>query len=141
MKKINIIFWFSIIIICVTLFSACKKDNKDFRAQWSGDWDFVVEHYYRVGGSSTLDTSYYLGKISLGNNDDELNVEYRESTLLTLNVDKSGNIFKYFQDPHYYAKGKFEEKVKVHIECGYEGLGSTSRCAINGIRKKGGKNE
>jgi len=45
MKK-YFFFWFAIVAICVTLFSACKKEPVDYRDKWIGSYSFQIEYTY-----------------------------------------------------------------------------------------------
>ena len=126
------------IVIMMFVFTGCEKD---IREKYVGDWEFVEEYSWYVGPEGGEDTTYYLGKITFGSKDNTLNIHYNENLLLTMEVDKSGKLFKSYKDIHEYAKGQFEGNDKVHIEKGYKALGGGHTRKIDGTRKKGGGNE
>ena len=140
MKTKHFFFWLAIVAICVTLFSTCKKDKEDYRDKWVGEWDFVVEKFWWVGGEETEnDTLYYSGKISLGDNDNDLYVEYIDNDTLNLIVNEDGELSVYDENYHYHAEGQFERKNKVHFKFHGGGLGGGSTYTVDGIKKEGGK--
>ena len=98
MKKKHFFFWATIVTICITLFSTCKKDKKDYRSQWIGSYD--CEEI--VGREVWLpDTIYY--------------IEYVFSTTVMVTI-KEESSFKFWEsrgERSYEAKickdGTFEE--------------------------------
>jgi len=113
----------------------------DYRSQWVGDWEFTTGYvYWEHDLGVIVDVVFYhLGKISLGNASNELNIEYMENRLFSLNVDKNGKIFGVsFPDLRNYD-GKFDGDDKFYLYLNGGGLGGGSTHTINGIKKEGDK--
>ena len=152
MKKRNTILVFLLagllLIVGCCKDEKCRKDARDYRANYIGDWDFVVDRTWRINMDSGRDTFYYLGKISLGNTDSTLNIEYLEyNTLIQkeiytdLVVDKFGDLDNQSTYRPFIC-GKFEGNDKVHLEENFwnpANMGYTS--ITDGTKKKGGKYE
>jgi len=129
-------FFYCLAIITI-IFTACKKD-KDYSNKWTGEWDFVVidgYHHFNPDGppSSGEDTVYYLGKISLGNADKELNIKYTGTSSIILNVNEYGELSGF---PTPYCHGKFEGVDKIHLYLRWGGLGGWSYHAVDGTKKE-----
>jgi hypothetical protein len=117
--------------------TSCEKIPKHYLHKWTGNWDFEIEKSWWGMGmeSSKIDTSYYSGTISIGNDPNQLNINFMEGYSELVDVDKSGKISK----ANSYSKGQFEKNNKVYFEYGILTAGSSFTCKINGIKKKGGK--
>ena len=116
----------------------------DYRAQWTGDWDFEVERNWwnYLTGVSGHDTIYYLGKISLGDAANELYIKYYnggDGTML-LQVDKAGELSG-FQTGSGGSSGSFEGDNNVYIYLRWGGQGGGAIYKIKGIKRGGGKSE
>jgi len=144
MKKITITLVATIAILF--FFTGCDRTSKDFRNQWIGDWDFVVEKFWFEGKESGLDTIYYLGKISYGKKADELKVKYieLERDIVILKVKENGTIIDISS---IYGNGIWngyfdgEDTLHLYIRSTTDGQGGGGSHTIDGIKKKGGKNE
>ena len=125
-------------LILLLFFSTCEKD---FRGKYIGTWEFVVEkskiiineqeHFYV---EDSRDTIYYLGKISYGNNDNELCIKYTENDVVILRIKECGKLFK------ADGEGQFERKDKVYLAFLEEYITDScciyrTDCIINGIKK------
>ena len=140
MKSKNVILLF-LAGLCLTAGSCCKNNDcneepKDYRDKWVGDWDFISIETWRVGMNSGCDTFYHSGKISLVSSD-SLNIEYIENLKITMHVDESGKLFKYYP-ANESADGQFEGNDKIHLITRYWGLPGGSNTKTDG-QKKGGK--
>ena len=127
-------------MICIMLvFNSCKKEKEDYRVNYIGDWDFVVERIYYTGWFTEHDTVFYSGIIFYGSYDTTLNITYyKNNTLLDVSIDKFGTLDNFFNRPT--IRGQFEGNDKVHIEYSNlnpAGLGDTR--IIDGAKKRGGK--
>jgi hypothetical protein len=99
MKTKHFFFWLAVAAICVTLFSTCEKDKKhvekpDYRDQWVGDWDFVVERGFcsRDSGMTRIDTIYHSGTIMFGNEEWQIIIKYTENNEIVAYVNDYGQI-------------------------------------------------
>ena len=141
MKSKNVILLF-LAGLCLTA-GSCRKNNdcneepKDYRDKWVGDWDFISIETWRVGMNSGCDTFYHSGKISLVGSD-SLNIEYTENYKITMHVDESGKLSKYYP-ANEYARGQFEGNDKIHLERGYHGLPGGGDTKTEGQKREGGK--
>ena len=136
MKKLFVI----ILAMMAIGYISCKKD---YREKWVGNWDFEINYTVWVnppsGGPSycCFDTLYsYSGKISLGVDINQLNINYMEDDLVLVVVDEYGKISGEY---HNRTEGQFEGKNKVYISDNYYTKASHSIYTINGEKKKGGK--
>ncbi|MDR2972259.1 MAG: Ig-like domain-containing protein [Bacteroidales bacterium] len=119
----------------------CYIKVGDYRAKWVGNWDFVVKSTFWVYppdgnpyiGFDTL--YYYLGIISLGDELNQLNINFIKNYSTLVNVDESGII----TGNYFPVRGQFEEKNKVSIEAETIMQGCKTCYTINGIKKEGGK--
>ena len=73
--------------------ATCSVTVADYREKWVGNWDLTVKESEGNGGVIRRDTIYYLGKIILGSVYNELIINYKEHTSMTVKVSKSGRIF------------------------------------------------
>ncbi len=125
----------SAIIAVLIFFTCCKKESKDFRDKYTGNWDFVVE-VTKLNidsiGQYERDTIYYLGKISNGNADNELNIQYSKDSLIVLNIIESGELSIF---PTQYSNGEFEGESKIHLYLRWGGLGGNTTHVIDGVKK------
>jgi hypothetical protein len=117
----------------------------NYRNKWIGDWDFEVKRSWFNSPDSGGDTLYYLGKISLVDDLVEclynlLNIEYLENRSIILKVDENGELFDFPTDLHY-KDGHFEGNDKIALYLEWGGLGGGTSYFIDGIKRKGGKNE
>ena len=67
MNKRYFFFCFAIVAICITVITACKKEN-DYRDQWVGEWKFTTYDYTQSGFSGEpltikRDTIHFIGSI------------------------------------------------------------------------------
>jgi len=93
--------------------ATCSVTVADYRERWVGDWDFVVrEDELVLDGVMKKDTSYYLGKITLGNASNDLNIQYTEYKSMTVTVLKGGLIFN---STHESPSGKFDGSNGMHL--------------------------
>ena len=141
MKNKNVILLF-LAGLFLTAGSCCKNNDcneepKDYRDKWVGDWDFISVYTWQLNLNYGCDTSYYSGKISLVGND-SLNIEYMENRKITMHVDKSGKLSKYYSNARLSARGQFERNDKIHLIIGYHGLPGGWNYQIGG-QKKGSK--
>ena len=146
MKVMKPQHFFRYLAIVAVLFTACEKDkenkldDKDYRSQWVGEWDFVVEKYWYIyDESSGCDTLYYLGQIRFGDAANKVSIKYLETAPILWQVDEFGKLYRYCEDPHEYAEGQFEGNNQVHFERGYGAMGGGGGVIVDGIKKEGDK--
>jgi len=130
-----------------TTITVTTKDGKktatcvvtvDYRAQWTGDWDFEVERDCCVMGEVSIGTYYCLGIISYGNASDQLKIEYQNISIF-VNIDKFGKLF--YDTYREHVEGQFENNDTIYMVYESSGLAYSCTHTINGIKKKGEKNE
>lgn len=127
-------FKYIIILTALSLFICCKKEN--YRDKYIGNWDFVVivsKHNIDSIGQYEEDTIYYLGQISYGNTENEINIQYTKDNSIILNIDESGALSG-FPSPQY-SSGKFDGFDKIHLYLRWGGLGGSLTHSINGVKK------
>ena len=125
--------WMSIMVCIMLALSSCKKE--DYRTNYIGDWDFVVEREWSIGWDSGHDTIYYSGKISLVSND-SLKIEYMKDVETTVYIDELGKLFNYY---YMYCRdiGHFVGNNKIYLETTwYDGRDGRKKNIINGIKKE-----
>jgi hypothetical protein len=89
MNKIRLIL--SVTAILLFFFAGCEKDIRD---KYVGDWDFVTkEEYHKDRVIIGIDTIYYTGKISLGNDEHTLIIKYTEEDGINVLIDSEGNLY------------------------------------------------
>jgi len=69
MNKRYFFFCFAFVAICVTLFSACKKED-DYRDKWVGEWEFTTYDYRAYGIieeplTIETDTIHFIGTVEI----------------------------------------------------------------------------
>ena len=136
MKKIAIIT--AIVAIILPSFTGCDKYHRD---RYIGDWDFVTksEHYQMVLGKRELvgcDTIYYLGKITYGEYENHLIIQYTENHYDDAVIDKYGKIYTLCPGARCEC-GKFEGEDSVHFNKGW--VTPDNPEYIVGTKRKGGK--
>ena len=132
-KKLFVVVLAFIAIGCIS----CEKLKKDYRDKWVGDWCFEINnHWWSYGGKSGDSIYYYLGKICMGDMDNELKIDYTEYASIIMEVDKSGKLFLNSMDPHVGGNGQFEEADKIYLEHKGGGQGGGYSQKINGIKIK-----
>ena len=110
--KKNIVIFFTTVII-LFFFAGCEKEHRN---KYVGDWEFVTEKCTRKNNEIVKrDTVYYSGKISLGNSENSLIVQYTESDELEMYVDKDGTLSHYCGLGSLCEHGNFEGKNKVYF--------------------------
>ena len=138
MKKIT--FTITAIAAILLIFGGCKKKEIDIRDQYIGDWDFeVVRRNFLVGenGYHKIDTIFYLGKISFGNSNDQLNIKYTENEYIAMIINEDGDLSPI--EPSYHF-GKFRSSDTIYLYLRWGGMGGGITHTINGTKiNKGGK--
>ncbi|NLJ81889.1 MAG: hypothetical protein GX330_02025 [Bacteroidales bacterium] len=110
----------AITVAILLFFSSCEKDRRN---KYIGDWDFVTEKLTQTYSNSgweivESDTIYYLGKVSCGEYESCLIIQYTENDIIDVSIDKFGNIFTIC--PGGSCKcGNFEGENKVHFSLGW----------------------
>jgi len=133
--------FFCYLAVVAVLFTACEKDKeKDYRAQWVGEWDFEVHSsYWELDAGIIWDTVYYsLGEISL-ESVDKLNIKITETQSIIFTVNEGGKLFESSFDCSRNGKFMGRDTIYINSHCGGNGGGTSSR--IDGIKKEGGRNE
>jgi len=145
--------FFIVLAAVAVLVTACKKsdggqpppEDSDFRSQWVGDWDFVVERkWFNLGeGTFGQDTVYYTGKINYGTTSDELSIKYLEQwDSILVKVNEEGELLSIVPAYLYFSgKSKFEGKNKVYFKIKEDALGGGGTDIVDGIKKEGDRHE
>ena len=123
---------YGIILAGLIFFSCCKKE--DFRDNYIGNWDFVVDASklnIDSVGQYERDTIYYTGRIEKGCADDELNIQYTKDNSIILKIDESGTLSGF---PSQYSSGKFEGESNIHLYLRWGGLGGNITHIIDGSK-------
>ena len=85
-----------------------------------------------MGNSTSFDTIYqYKGEIWY-NKRGEINIKYRENTILEFQINKDGEINI---DAHYTINGKFSDENNVSFNKRTGGMGGGSREEVIGIKE------
>jgi uncharacterized protein YjdB len=115
--------------------------DSDYRRKWVGDWDFEVKATtWSMGTDTRIDTFYYSGKISINNTYfGKIEISFKESYSMILNVDKFGKISDDPYGGYYYLDGQFEGKGKVYLKVISGTIGCITEHIFNGIKEEGGK--
>ena len=112
--------------------ASCKND---IRSKYLGDWRFTVEMTkFNIDsiGQFWQDTIFYNGKITNGNNDNELTIQYTEDCFVYLNIDEY-EILSGF--PNVYCNGKFINYSEIYLYLKWGGLGGNTTHIINGYKE------
>ncbi len=134
MKNRDLIILSILISVLILVFS-CEKENKDYRDNYTGNWDFTVElTEFNIDsiGHYSQDSVFYSGKISIGSAENDIKIQYTESEYITLIIDKSGEISGF---PTQYCSGEFENENKLHLYLRWGGLGGNITHIVDGVKK------
>jgi len=105
--------------------ATCMITVKDYRSQWVGDWDF---------------TTYHLGHIGLGEQDDVICMKFFEQGQpQNVKVNENGELLEIIPHSTLYIYGKFEGVNKVHFVFGEHSMGAPFEVTVNGTKKEGDK--
>jgi hypothetical protein len=122
------------------LFMACEpKPEPDYRDKWVGDWDFetISTSWQMDWPQSIVDTLYFTGKIFIGDEDNQLSINYLKDHCYVIKVNEEGG---FSEGGTEYVFGQFEGEDKVLIETRHGGHGGNVQETIGGTKiKKGGK--
>jgi hypothetical protein len=106
----------------------------DFCSQWVGEWEFeVVYSWFIMDVGSGRDTIYYLGKISLLDAPNRINIAYAKNFTINLNVHEDGGFYAFPSDLSDY-RGSFEGNNKIKLYLRWGGLGGGTSHTINGTK-------
>ena len=125
----------AIIIAPLVLFSCCEKETNDLRDKYIGSWDFTVavsKHNYDSIGQHEEDTILLLCKMSRGNANNELNIQYMKDSSIILNIDELSKLSGF---PTSYCNGEFEGDNKLHLYLRWGGLGGFISYNVDGTKK------
>ena len=116
MKKITIKT--AAIILLLFLIMGCDKYHRD---RYTGNWDFVTKrNIYTFDGSEYVfdrsDTIYYSGKITSGNLENQIIINYTENDEITASIDDDGTtVWTNYYPCARCPSGSFEKKDKVSL--------------------------
>jgi len=134
MNRVTLVLATSIILLL--FFTGCDKYHTN---RYIGDWDFVTIKHDTIKS----DTIYYSGKISLGNYENALIIQYTKDDEIAATLIENRDIVipKYNCAKGVCTHGKFEEKNKMNLSFGwtYGGGKSWSHNIVGTKKKKGGK--
>jgi len=158
MNKKYFFFWFAIVAICATLFSACKKEPVDYRDKWVGEWEFTTYDYREHGTIAEpfiieRDTIHYVGRIEI-HGADRLKIMFKPNAtepfpingLIYPVVDNLGALSypEYLPSLYFYLYGELNGSISENaININYDhsigsngplGLKDNENHTIRGIR-------
>ena len=142
MKKITTTL--TLIVAILLLFSGCKKDFSD---KYVGDWKFISKMHASYEQYEIDTTYYYLGKITHGDSDYNLCIQYMDNCGIFVNVDKYGQLTGNVSNSssgYNYIQGQFEGKERLNIEFSYGRINMSGKISmdVEGVKKsKKNKNE
>lgn len=125
----------AIIFAVLVLFSYCEKETKYFKDKYVGSWNYtreITKHNFDSIGQHEEDSTSFFGKISLGNANNELNIQYSKDSSIILNINELGLLSGF---PNHYCNGEFEGENKIHLFLRWGGLGGFTSYDINGTKK------
>ncbi|MBQ8222960.1 MAG: hypothetical protein IJZ87_06415 [Bacteroidales bacterium] len=129
MKKL---FKLYILLLAVLPFVCCKSD---IRNEYTGNWQFIVE-MTKLNidsiGQFWKDTIFYEGKITDGNSDNELVIQYTEEYSISLNIDDYGILSEF---PTVYCNGKFKKYDEIYLYLRWGGVGGSTTHIVNGYKE------
>jgi len=138
-KKILLCGIIITITVLLLFFTGCKKD---FRDKYVGEWEFVINRHWWIGGDTGDTIIYCSGKITLGKIENELIIycfnDYNGNPILIkASVDEFGEIII---DNDYFGRGQFIGNSQVHFTVRYirGGQGGGADDIIDGIKKTRG---
>ena len=114
--------FFCYLAVIAVLFTACKKDKeKDYRAQWVGDWDFTSVYSFQCDAPPPWCDSYeieyhYIGKIEFGGSDTTILVHHAEEKTVEIDVNFLGEIYVYDWWGSYRLGGNFIGETDVSFK-------------------------
>jgi len=118
MKK-NSITILTVIILIFFFIIGCDKYHRD---RYTGTWEFITERkYYNVDDNSyelveiKRDTVYYIGKITMSNNENQIIIQYTKNDEINAGIDKDGYIYHETNWGGKYAAGQFVNSKKLHL--------------------------
>lgn len=117
--------------------ATCFVTVVDYREKWVGDWDFVAREEKLVGGGVLKsDTTYYLGKITLGNASDDIHIQYTEQKSMTVKVLTWGLILYFYSEK---PLGRFDGDNKMHLNVVSKTMSASEYWSldIEGVKKEG----
>ncbi len=136
----------------ILLLGSCKKEEQDFRTNYTGNFDFVtIEEFWMLGQPTQYDTTTFQGSISRFQPGDEntdlfsgydslLNIENRikitfgSGLTITPEITEKG-IFIETSGYHYYHAGGFKDVNEIEFVIGgLGGLGAGWNYQISGKR-------
>ncbi len=93
----------------------CEKSVFDYRHKYVGDWNFeVIEYqwcmYPYPSGWSQIDTIFYTGDISYGDEKSELLVNYKSNKSIVISINKDGIV-----EGSYEESGQFDDKEHLSL--------------------------
>ena len=126
-------FKFFLCLLCVSLVLSCKK-NKDYREQFTGDYNFKVNSFGGAWGSTWKDTIFYeTGNVILGTNNNTVKISIGNFSIEP-DMAEDGTLSNCRCDFHYTFSGKFHSYKNVTLIFDYHGLGGGSHEEYNGER-------
>ncbi len=147
LRKIVIFF-----ILMLSLVS-CKKDEQDYRAKYTGNFNFtVVEEFWMLGQPTQIDTSIFQGSIrifqmgdenndldhvydSLKNIGNRITITFGNNLIITPQITGNGKFIEK-GGYHYYHTGEFTNNRELQfVVGGLGGLGAGTNYSITGNKK------
>ena len=120
-------------VLFLLFMTNCKKESKDIRNNYVGNWNFeVVRSSFLMDSLYTVDTVNYLGTISMGNSNNEIKIQYTDENSIILNIDDSGVLSGF---PTVYSGGEFSGENKIHLYLRWGGLGGGNTHTVDGVKQ------
>lgn len=126
-----------LLLLLISIFS-CKKDPStiiDYRNKYLGNYEFATEKYSFNMSTGTTPTVYtnYTGKITKGQYDDRLNINYEQGQTIEVVVDNDGKLTAVGYSLH--GSGAFDSENIMHFGWQTGGLGGGTIYSTKGTKK------
>lgn len=134
LKKKNITRGF-IIIFCCLIVIGCKKQPKDYRTKFIGDYTFIVDKRYHSGWPTVVysDSVYfYKGKVEYGSNEQSVLISFSDGVFIEPKIYEDGTFDYYYG---FKTEGEFETTRKVKFEYGWAHPGYGVDYYVTGEKK------
>lgn len=120
-------------LVAVLIGFGCKKEPKDYRSQYVGNWEFTVNKtkFDNSIGMESEPTIVYPGRVRTVD-DRKLKFNYTAGDSIVLEIDEAG---KFSEFPTPYCTGNFTDPSKLYLYLRWGGLGIGGWHEINAIKK------
>lgn len=122
---LNVVIFAALVLM---VFIGCGREEVqiDYRDKYTGEWHFDVSisEFNMVDSFYHEESYHFVGEITLGSAEDEIEIHYLDEKYLTLAVDEEGALSG-FNSP--YCSGAFDDMqhLDIFIRWGGQGGGGT----------------